>query len=323
VMLMDIFSGEAQQFDDQRPCGDFYVPDEARIEGDWLVVQFSCLDAGETRFQSHVYNLETGETFLLAPDPPDPELPYSWYVDIKDRRVVWSQLADCSSGDIYMLDLETRDISKVAEDSGTGARVNLSLGPEWLAWDEFRRGDSLYFDVHAANLVSGETITVTSGLHARGNMPLAGNDVIIWHETTYPREIWALDLTTRDRHQIAASGDYPFAADLSGDLLVLSDQVGAAAGTAPDSPADHTAGVPNEPCDLPRVGPLAHNRLRVYDLAANSDIFLYYNPEASAQYLARVDGQTAVWAERVNLDPSHVMAARRFEHQFYLPLVFR
>jgi hypothetical protein len=273
-------------------------------------------------FQSHVYNIETGETFLLAPDPPDAALPYSWYVDIDDGRVVWGQLADCSRGDIYLMDLETRDIRKVTEDSGTGARLNLSLGPEWLAWDEFRQGDSLYFDVHAANLVSGETITVTSGLHARGNMPLAGNDVIIWHETTYPREIWALDLTTRDRHQIPASGDYPYAADLSGDLLVLSDQVSTAAGTATDGSTELT-GMPNEPCDLPRAGPLSNNRLRVYDMTTNGDAFVYYNPEANSEYRARIDGQTAIWVERVNVDSWHVLAARRFEYQFYMPLIFR
>jgi hypothetical protein len=305
------------------PCTDFSIVDDFRIAGEWLVIQFQCPNTGDVMFQSHAYNLGTGETFLLMPDPPIPELPYSWYADIDDGRVVWAQMADCGRGDIYMLDLETRDISKVTEDPGTGARLNLSLGPEWLAWDEFRQGDSLYFDVHAANLVSGETITVTSGLHARGNMPLAGNDVIIWHETSYPREIWALDLTTRDRYQIAASGDYPFAADLSGNLLVLSDQVSTAAGTAPDNSGDQTAGTPNEPCDLPRAGPLANNRLRVYDLVSNSDAFVYYNPEANSEYKTRIDGQTAIWVERVNVDSWHVLAARRFEHQFYMPLIFR
>jgi hypothetical protein len=323
LTLININTKETKVLPVTGPCTDYSIVDDFRIVGEWLAIQFQCPDTGDVMFQSQVYNLETGESFLLAPDPPDPELPYSWYVAIQDGRVVWSQLADCSRGDIYLLDLETRDISKVTEGSGTGARLNLSLGPEWLAWDEFRQGDSLYFDVHAANLTSGETMTVTSGLQARGNMPLAGNDVIIWHETTYPRQIWALDLTTRDRHRIAASGDYPFAADLSGDLLVLSDQVGADAGTVPDNPANHTAGVPNEPCDLPRVGPLANNRLRVYDLASNSDAFVYYNPEANSEYKARVDGQTAIWVERVNVDSWHVLAARRFEHQFYMPLVFR
>ncbi|MFN2224115.1 MAG: hypothetical protein ACK2UH_16285, partial [Candidatus Promineifilaceae bacterium] len=298
------------------PCG---VPQAVHVAGDWLVAEFLCFLAGETLFQSHAYNMKTGESFLLAPDPPIRELPYSWYVDIDDGRVVWSQLADCASGDIYLMDLETRDISKVTKDPGTGARLNLSLGLEWLAWDEYRLDENAVsnqvFDVHAANLISGETITVTLSDDGIGNMPLAGDNIIVWNETnaSYLREIWALDLTSRNQYQIEASGDFPFAADLSGDLLVLSDQV-SAGGTALDSSFNQPAGIPDEPCDRTRAKAGAHNRLRVYDLVTNSDVFLYYNPEARALYEARIDGKTAIWAEWAGQYPNEidrVWAARR------------
>ncbi|MGD8583980.1 MAG: hypothetical protein PVJ75_01390 [Chloroflexota bacterium] len=321
LTLLNIKSGETRVLEEFLPCG---VPKKARIEGDWLVAEFHCSALGKTQFQSHVYNLETGETLLLAADPPDPELPYSWYVDINDGRVVWSQIDDCVSGShLYLLDLETRDIVRITDEAGAAARMDLHLGPEWLVWDEFDAFDDV-FVVHGANLTTGETITMTQENSFRGNVPLAGSDTIVWNGRTASGygQIWAYDLATGDTYQIQASGDFPFAADLSGDLLVLSDRVDAPA----EMLADQPAGAPMEPCELPRAGSVLKNRVRVLDLESGNDIFVYYNPEARYISDIRIDGGTVIWNELAGQYPdeiSHVLGARRLDRQVYAPLVFR
>jgi hypothetical protein len=318
MMLIDIKSGETMVLDDFRPCGT--LPNSARIEGNWLVVQFQCLDAGETEFQSHVYNLETGETFLLEPDPPDPALPYSWYVDIHDGRVVWSQLAGCDSGDIYMLDLETRDINKIADGSGERAMMNLHLGSEWLVWDEIEMANDRTVSLRGTNLITSQTITVTQGNRKLGYLPLVGNGTVVWNEAIFDDTIiWVYDLESQDIHQLDTIGPYPFVADRSGDLLLLLESVGGLS----DAPAGAQGGSPNEPCEHSRPYDSGKNQVRVHDLAAKSDAYVYHEPEADSLYRARIDGTTSIWVERIQISVRHVLAARRLDRQVYAPLVFR
>jgi hypothetical protein len=317
MMLIDIKSRETRILDDFPPCG--LLPKSARIEGNWLVVERQCTNPGETEFQSHVYNLETGETFLLEPDPPDPALPYSWYVDIHDGRVVWSQLAGCDSGDIYMLDLETRDINKIADGSGERAMMNLHLGSEWLVWDEIEMANDRTVSLRGTNLTTSQTITVTQGNRKLGYLPLVGNGTVVWNEAIIGGTIIRVyDLESQDIYQLDTIGPYPFAADRSGDLLLLLESVGGLSA----APASAQGGSPNEPCEHSRPYDSSKNQVRVHDLASNHDAYVYYNPEADP-YTARLDEATATWGEHLGPLQWRVMGARRLDRQVYAPLVFR
>ena len=155
-------------------------------------------------------------------------------------------------------------------------------------------------------------------------MPLVGDNTIVWNGVTLSEfgQIWAYDLRTNDTYQIQASGDFPFAADLSGDLLALSDRV-----DVPDQMlTDQPAGAPSEPCEKSRAGSVLKNRVRVFDLGSRNDIFVYYNPEARYISDIRIDGGTVIWNELAGQYPdeiSHVLGARRLDRQVYAPLVFR
>jgi hypothetical protein len=66
--------------------------------------------------------------------------------------------------------------------------------------------------------------------------------------------------------------------------------------------------------------------VRIHNLASHTDEYIYFNPEARYISNARIDQLTVIWDEYAGQypdDTQRVLAARRFEHQFYMPLVFR
>ena len=327
IRIINLKTGETSILDDFSPCQGpetvNHYPRTVKIEGDWLAIGITCDHPDEIYFQTHMYNLDTVESFLLTPDPPDLDHPYSWYADIHKGKVFWSQLTNCyAGGEIYSLDLDLREMTTINDGTRTNGKIHLDVGDGWLTWEEIQLVEDTYnYFVLGYNLGTNETITVTQGPHT-AQLPLVADGTIVWSDKmgTNNARVMAYDLENAEVYQIGDPAIRSFAADVSGNLLTYTEiDV-----FSTQQSVDQAGGLPSSPCGPSPAGPVRQNRIRIYDLKTGQDFIIYANSEIQGIYDTRIDQTTAIWTDYqiTNNDVLfRTMAARKPPPQAYLPLI--
>jgi len=329
IRIINLKTGETSILGDFSPCQGpetvNHYPRTVKIEGDWLAIGITCLHPhpDEPLFQTHMYNLDTAESLLLAPDQPKPDHPYSWYADFDNGSVFWSQLTDCwSGGEVYSLDLDTREVITITDGTRASSKQNISVNDTWLAWEEIHQIEGDYMSsVLVYSLNTSETFTITQGLN-RSKTPLISGDVIIWNEYAWTNDqrVMVYDLVSGETYSIGDPGLAGYAADVSGNLLIYTERWD----SAPEQPSDRAGGWESSPCDFSSAPQGIKKQIRAHDLKTGQDFIIYANSEIRGIYDTRIDQTTAIWTDYqiTNNDVLfRTMAARKPPPQAYLPLI--
>ena len=319
--LLDLVTGETTSLDNFMGCSDASAPEQVKIEGDWLATSFKCYAINEVRYQTHVINVVTAETFLLEPNQPDPTQPYSWYPDINQGRVVWVQMGECTIGDVFMMDLTTREVTNITTGTTPTIKINVQLGGNWVVWDAIDQttGDIVLY-LH--NLIEGSFTTIHEG--ERAHWPVFAGDKLFWAEydaNSQQTTIWSYDLVTQEMMPFAPTTAQHFLFDANGRWLLYAE--GRHPHPAPPPLDIPTSLISGWPCQSSRSA-YGLDTILAYDLLTGHSYTVYENPQALDLYHVRIDDNTAVWFEwggPLSNDTRRVYGSHLILQQQFLPLI--
>lgn len=139
--------------------GSYKGQSDPAADGDLVVWAEMMTHSGAPGHQIHYTHLGDNNSHVLSPTS------FAQYApDISGTRVVWrDERAGSSQPDIYMYDFATGTETPVSTDPGQ--QVAPKVDGDWVVWvtnDNYISGYPLINDVYAKNVVSGQTVRITS-----------------------------------------------------------------------------------------------------------------------------------------------------------------